>query len=76
MCLLLDNVEKYGTAREATDDNVIRRMHFACQTIKATDTHSEYLILIAFPRQQRLRERASLLSYMYIACHVAVTVVI
>jgi hypothetical protein len=23
------NVEKYGTARQATDDNIIRRMRFA-----------------------------------------------
>jgi len=26
----LDNVEKYGTARQATDANLIRRMRFAC----------------------------------------------
>ena len=33
---------------------------------KATDTHSEYVILIAFPLQQWLRERASLLLCTYI----------
>jgi hypothetical protein len=33
---------------------------------KATDTHSDYVILIAFPRQQWLRERASMLLYTYI----------
>jgi hypothetical protein len=27
---LWDNVEKYGTARQATDANIIRRMRFAC----------------------------------------------
>jgi hypothetical protein len=27
--LLGDNEEKYGGAREATDDNIIRRMRFA-----------------------------------------------
>jgi hypothetical protein len=43
-------VEKYGTARQATDDNIIRRMRFACWVTKATDTHSEYVILIAFHR--------------------------
>jgi hypothetical protein len=63
----IDNVEKYGTARQATDNNIIRRMRFACWTTKATDTHSEYIILIAFPRQQWLRERALKLRYMYIA---------
>jgi len=30
--------------------------------------HSEYVILIAFPRQRCLRERTSLLRYTYIGC--------
>jgi hypothetical protein len=60
-------VEKYGTAGQATDDNIIRRMRFACWIIKATDTHSEYVILIAFPLQQWLRERASMLR-VYVEC--------
>jgi len=38
-------VEKYGTARQATDDNIIQRRRFVCQVIKATDVHSEYLLL-------------------------------
>ena len=33
---------------------------------KATDTHSEYVILIAFAQQQWLRERAFILRYKYI----------
>ena len=33
---------------------------------KNTDTHSEYVKLIAFPRQQWLRERASVWRYTYI----------
>jgi hypothetical protein len=37
---LWDNVEKYGTARQATDGNIIRRMRFACCTTKATGTDS------------------------------------
>jgi len=36
------NVAKYGTARQATDDNIIRCMGFACWRIKVTDTHSEF----------------------------------
>jgi len=36
------------------------RVRFACWITKATDTHSEYVILTAFPRQQWSRERASL----------------
>jgi hypothetical protein len=63
-------VEKYGTARQATDDNIKRRMRFACRITKATDTHSGYvgLIFVAFPRQQWLHECAPLLRYTYIAC--------
>jgi hypothetical protein len=58
--LLLDNVEKYGRARQATDDNTIRRMRFACWITKVTGTRSEYVILIACPRQQ-WSERAPML---------------
>jgi hypothetical protein len=60
-------VEKYATARQATDDNIIRRTRFACWIIKATDTHSVYVTLIAFPRQQWSRERASRLR-LYVHC--------
>jgi hypothetical protein len=56
-------MEKYGRAREVTDDNIKRRMRAACWITKATDTHSEYAILIAFPRQQWLRECFSMLRY-------------
>jgi hypothetical protein len=59
-CRLWHNVEKYGTARQGTDDNIIRRMRFACWIIEATDTHSEY-VTHCFPRQQWLRERPSFL---------------
>jgi hypothetical protein len=38
---LHDNAEKEGRDRQATDDNTIRRMRFACWITKATDTHSE-----------------------------------
>jgi hypothetical protein len=58
---LRDNVEKYGTARQVTDDNIVRRVRFACWKTKATDTYSEYEILIAFAWQQWLLERASVL---------------
>jgi len=39
----------------------IWRMRIACWITKATNTHthSQYVILTAFPRQQWLRERAS-----------------
>jgi hypothetical protein len=39
-------METYGGARQATDDNIIRRMRFACWINKSTDTHTEYAILL------------------------------
>jgi hypothetical protein len=42
---LWDDVEKYGTAGQATDGNTVRRMRTACWISKATDTHSEYVTL-------------------------------
>ena len=44
-----------------------RRMRFACWITTDTDTHSECVILVAFPRQQWLRERVSILRYTHIA---------
>jgi hypothetical protein len=35
-CRLCDNVEKYGTAGQATDDNIVRRMRFACRIVQAS----------------------------------------
>jgi hypothetical protein len=46
----------------------IRRIRIACWIHKAIDTHSEYVILIAFPLQQWLRELASLIRHRYITC--------
>jgi hypothetical protein len=39
----------------------IWRMRIACWIPKATNTHSGYVIRIAFPLQQWLHERASML---------------
>ena len=36
----------------------ITRMRIACWLPKATNTHSEYVILVAFPQQQWLHERS------------------
>jgi len=43
-----------------------------CWIPKATYTCSGYVILIAFPLQQQLRERASMLHYMYTMCLVII----
>jgi hypothetical protein len=56
-----ENVGKQGIVRQATDDNLMRRMRIACRIIKATDPHSGYVILLTFPRQEWLRERTTVL---------------
>jgi hypothetical protein len=38
-------------AEQATVESIIRRMRIARWLTKATDTHSEYVILLAFSRQ-------------------------
>jgi hypothetical protein len=43
------------------------RMRIACWVPKATNTYSEYVKRIAFPLQQWLHERVSMLRYTYIA---------
>ena len=57
-----------------TTQMTIWRMCVVCWIIKATNTHSEYVVLIAFPLQQRLHERNSMLGYTYIACLVNFTI--
>ena len=47
-------------------------MRTACWIPKAINTRSEYVIFIAFPLQQWLHERSSLLPFAYIACHVSI----
>ena len=42
------------------------RTRIACWIAKTTNTHSEYVVLTAFPLQQQLHERASLLRCKYI----------
>jgi len=55
--VLWENVEEYGRIKQVTDSNIIRRMRYACNINKSADTHSEYVIPIAFLQH----ERASLL---------------
>ena len=62
-----DNVEKCGTAGQATDGNTTRRMRFSSLITNVTNTHSEYLITIAFLRQKLLNERAFILG-LHVRC--------
>ena len=43
----------------------IRRTRIACWIPRGTNTHSEYIIIIDFPPQQWLHERASVSRYTY-----------
>ena len=61
-------MEKCGIARQTTANSITRRMRFAYWIAQSTDIPTEYVIIIAFPRQQWLRECASVLRYKYIAC--------
>jgi len=54
----INNVGKYCRLVKATDDDTIRRTRFACWIPEATGTQAEYVILIAFPLQKWLNERA------------------
>lgn len=60
-------MEICGKARQATDQNIVRRIRFECWIAEATHT---LRILIAFPRQQLLRERALRYGYTCIASSV------
>jgi hypothetical protein len=87
-CRLGDNVEKYGGAIEAADDNTA---HARCMQDKQVytrastgplpraPTHSYARVhtqKYAFPRQQWLRERASMLRYTHIAFLVIYVIVV
>ena len=50
----MNNLEKYGTATQTTDDNIIQRMRIASWITKATDTHLEYVLTLRL-----------LMSYIY-----------
>ena len=49
---VLGNLEIFVGTRQATDENLKWRMRFVCWIPKATDAHTEYAIIISFPRQQ------------------------
>jgi hypothetical protein len=51
-------MEEYCRAGQAKDDNAIGRKRIECWISKATNTYSEYVLLVAFARQKWLRERA------------------
>jgi hypothetical protein len=56
-------VEKFCTAGQVTDDDVMWRMRIAFWIPKATNILLEYVILTDFPLQRLLQERALMLRY-------------
>jgi hypothetical protein len=73
-CLLWDNVQKYGRARQATDDNIIRRMRFACLTkaiIHTLRVCNTYCFLTA---AMVTRTRLSVTLYLHCLFYVQQTV--
>jgi len=54
---MFNNFVENPTAGQATGDSIICFMRFACCLTKATDTHSEHVIIIALLLQQSLLER-------------------
>jgi len=63
---------KYARARQAKDDNTIRCMRLACWITKASNTHSEYVILIVLTRQKKIGYADAPQTYVciYSACFV------
>jgi len=66
LCVLLDNIEQYVTAR-STGDNTIQRMHTARWIPKATNTHSEYVILMLFSASKTVKRRPLSVT-LYVHC--------
>jgi hypothetical protein len=56
-------MKRYGTARQATDDNIMRHIRVAYCINKVTDTHSDYVIIMPFHNNNggQASERAPLL---------------
>jgi hypothetical protein len=81
LCSIAPHPPEYRTVRGIMWKNIVEpgrsQMTIWCTRIarwvpKATDTHSEYEILIAFPLHEWLHERPSVLRYstLPVFCHV------
>jgi hypothetical protein len=57
-----------STVEPSRPQMIIWRTRIACRIPTATNTHSEYVIQIAFPFQKWLNEHASMLHYWYADC--------
>jgi len=57
--------KKIGTARLATGDSIIQRMHFVCWITKAADTQNVYCLLL-FQSNSGYIDAPQCYDYMYI----------
>jgi len=64
--IMWENIEEWGRPQLT-----IWRMRIACCITKATNAHSEYMILFAFPLQQWLFERPHCYGHTHVACPVS-----
>jgi hypothetical protein len=69
LAVFLYNVD-YGPVRGATDDNIIRCTRISCRKTKATDTHSENVIL----QKMVMWNSVNVTLYVYcLSCYVLLT---
>ena len=61
--MVLEGQATGGNMERKRPQVAIWSVRFACWMTKATETHSQFVILIAFPLQQWLRESTSMLPY-------------
>jgi hypothetical protein len=59
--------EKNCTAEQSTQDNMAHA-HCILDTLAFKHTHSDCVILVAFPQQQWLYKHSSMLRFTYIVC--------
>jgi len=67
-CRLRKNAEKYGRAGQVTDDNIIRRMHFARWKTKATNTHTHRMRNTHCSSTAGMVARSPLIVTLYVHC--------
>ena len=67
-CRVWDNVKKSDGAREATADNIIRRIRFACWISKATRTRTEICNIYCFCTASWTRPNLTLCIHCQYCC--------
>jgi hypothetical protein len=70
--LLIDNVEKYGTARQLRDCNTIQRTCFASCITKAEHTHTHSLLLFMAATVSRMRVNITFISRLNVLLDIVV----